>query len=131
MCKTLETPEARRGDSDKDQDGISYQPGFEEQEALEADLKRTEQCEYLAHLNLWSKIHPLKTLIPITYGVIVCKEGKNKSRSDEFQRGGIQFQFQSRRGEKGNPLQITLSHVVSWPQLWLVRALGGAHFPPH
>lgn len=83
---------------------------------MKADLKRTEPelfYEYLVHLNLWSKIHPLITLIP-TYDIIVCKEGKNKSRNDEFQRGGIQFQFHNRRDEKDNPLQITLSCGLSF-----------------
>lgn len=44
-------------------------------------------------------------VIPV-YGVSVCKEGADKSRNDEHQREGIEFQFEfhTRRDEKGKSL---------------------------
>lgn len=57
--------------------------------------------------------HPYLSISFPTYGAIMCREGKNKSRNDELQRGEIKFQFEfhTRRDEKGKyPLQITM-----WP----------------
>ena len=55
----------------------------------------------------------------------MCKEGKNKSRYDELQRGGIKFQFEFHTGRDEKSKSLTNNHVVQLTLSYVILGASG------